>query len=428
MPTRNNPIALVIALAVTGFLVTAASIKAVGQEQVLHAFSGRDGGLSYSSLIFDTAGNLYGTTEGGGHYARPCPSYGCGTVFKLTPGTNGWTETVLHRFDVADGDVPEAGMIFDAAGNLYGTTYSGGRKGYGTVFKLTPGANGRWTERVLHSFDGHYPNHGYGPQGGVIFDATGNLYGTTTYGGRHGQHSGTVFELTPGVNGNWTARVLHNFYAQASMPNAGLVMDAAGNLYGTASTGGRITPACPAGCGAVFKLTPGMNGKWTYAEYPFDSTDGATPNGGLILDAAGNLYGATAQGGTAGSGVVFKLVPSTDDKWTEIVLHSFSGNDGSTPYGNLIFDAAGDLYGTTVSGGSFGFGTAFELVPSANGTWTETVLYDFGEVNGGEDGAAPYAGVILDTAGNLYGTTFAGGNESDCSPYGGCGVVFEIIP
>lgn len=158
----------------------------------------------------------------------------------------------------------------------------------------------------------------------------------------------------------------------------------------------------------------------------FDSTDGATPYAGLILDAVGNLYGTTVQGGEYGSGVVFKLSPGAHGKWTETVLHSFDNNDGKGPFsGSLIFDAAGNLYGTTFEGGEYGFGTVFKLTPGANGTWTETLLYEFGN---GSNGLYPYANLIFDAAGNLYSTTARGGNQGDCAPFGGCGVVFEITP
>ena len=421
MRNRNNAIGLAVALSVAAFLITTASIKAMGQEQVLHAFNGRDGGLSGTGLIFDAAGNLYGSTGGGGRYTRSC-SAGCGVVFKLSPGANGWTETVLHYFNGTDGFGP-SGVIFDAVGNLYGTTSGGGRFGCGNVFKLSPGTNGEWTEIVLHSFNN---TNGDVPSGGVIFDAPGNLYGVTQYGAKG---VGNVFKLTPGADGKWTETVLHSFYnVRAASPSGSLVFDSAGSLYGTASAGGRFLRSCPGnGCGSVFRLAPAANGKWTYNVLrEFDSTDGATPYAGLILDAVGNLYGTTVQGGEYGSGVVFKLSPGAHGKWTETVLHSFDNNDGKGPFsGSLIFDAAGNLYGTTFEGGEYGFGTVFKLTPGANGTWTETLLYEFGN---GSNGLYPYANLIFDAAGNLYSTTARGGNQGDCAPFGGCGVVFEITP
>ncbi len=259
-------------------------------------------------MIIDAAGNLYGTTEYGGDYS--CGGPGCGTVFELMPTEGGgWTEKKLHNFgNGTDGVFPLADLNLDVAGNLYGTTYGGGglcSYGCGTVFELTPNGNGNWTEKVLHSFNDNGTD-GDLPYAGLIFDAAGNLYGTTVAGGS--SYAGTVFELTPHGNGNWTEKVLHSF------SNVG--------------------------------------------------TDGASPFAGLIFDAAGNLYGTTTYGGNH-PGTVFELTPTGGGDWTEKVLHSFSnvGTDGAYPYGGLIFDAAGNLYGTTYLGGTYNYGTVFEVTP-----------------------------------------------------------------
>ena len=315
------------------------------------------------------------------------------------------------------GGYPEAGLILDAAGNLYGTTQWGGTSTVGAVFELTPAAGGTWTEKVLHSFlnDG---TDGVNPVAGLIFDGAGNLYGTTYQGGTYGD--GTVFELTPAAGGTWTEQVLHNFNydsTDGAGPHAGLIFDAAGNLYGTAASGGTYS------YGTAFELTPAAGGTWTEKVlWNFGSgADGSYPQGGLIFDAAGNLYGTTTSGGAHGPGTVFELMPAGGGTWSERVVHSFgNGADGSGPYAGLIFDAAGNLYGTTHQGGTYGYpgGTVFELTPAAGGTWTEKGLYNFGS---GTDGAAPLAGLIFDAVGNLYGTTAAGGTSS-------VGTVFEFTP
>src|ERR1019366_3249147 len=251
-------------------------------------------------------------------------------------------ETVLHNFNFngTDGLSPWAGLIFDAAGNLYGTTHQGGTYGAGTVFELMPVAGGTWTEQVLHSFSNGAD--GGDPQAGLIVDTAGNLYGTTVTGGTYTY--GTVFELTPAAGGTWTETVLHNFNS--------------------------------------------------------DGTDGTYPSAGLIFDAAGNLYGTTQDGGTSNSGTVFELSPDGSGGWTEGVLHSFGvGTDGVHPSQGLVFDAAGNLYGTTFYGGTYAYGTAFELTPAGGGTWTEKILHNFN--SDGTDGYHPHAGLIPDAVGNL---------------------------
>ncbi|MFI5115931.1 MAG: choice-of-anchor tandem repeat GloVer-containing protein, partial [Terriglobales bacterium] len=293
MRGKRFSIELMAALAIFTAILLVTGIGAAAQEKVLYTFQGGtgDGAFPQAGLIFDTAGNLYGTTSLGG-------AYGFGTVFELTPTAGGtWTEKVLYSFknDGTDGSNPKAGVIFDAAGNLYGTTSLGGAgvcqgAGCGTVFELTPAAGGTWTEKVLHSFGG--ATDGVIPEAGLIFDAAGNLYGTTGYGGPY--NWGTVFELTPAAGGTWTENVLYSFQggADGAGPAAGLVFDAAGNLYGTTEVGG--AGVCQGnGCGTVFELTPAAGGTWTEnVLYRFQSgADGANPYDALIFDAAGNLYG-----------------------------------------------------------------------------------------------------------------------------------------
>jgi len=412
----------VLATLIVTLLATSTWAATNWNEKVLHNFgNGTDGYHPEAGLILDAAGNLYGTTYWGGNY-------GDGTVFELTPnGSGGWTETVLYNFcsqtGCADGANPAAGLIFDAAGNLYGTTYGGGTYNYycsggcGTVFKLTPQAGGGWTETVLHSF-GNVLGDGFLPDAGLIFDVAGNLYGTTYAGGAYGQ--GAVFELTPTGGGGWTVNVLFSFnYTDGFGPSAALIFDAAGNLYGTTILGGNY------GAGTVFELTPNPSGGWTETvlhSFNRNGTDGWYPEAGLILYAAGNLYGTTYWGGTqwcggSGCGTVFELTVRYGG-WAYTVLHSFSGGDGAGPSAGLILDAAGNLYGTTSAGGVNGVGTVLELTPIAGGGWTEQVLHNFGN---GTDGVNPWSGLIFDAAGNLYGTTYWGGNYGD-------GTVFELTP
>ena len=407
--------------AVFGFLAIAAPLFAASKEKVLHSFNGQDGNNPFAvSLIFDMSGNLYGTTAVGGRYEG-------GTVFQVAPGGSGkWAEKVLHNFHYFGGKggaVLVAGVIFGSDGNLYGTASNNGAHGHGTVFQLTPAANGKWTENVLCDF--RNSDDGNGPFADVTFDSAGHLYGTTIGGGPYGY--GTVFQLTPAANGKWTEKVLHNFGKgnDGATPNSGLILDTAGNLYGTTSSGG-ANPGCPEfneSCGTVFQLTQGTNGEWTEKVlHNFGiGNDGATPDASLILDTAGNLYGTTYSGGK-GTGTVFQLTPGANGKWIEKVLYSFcsvSGcTDGANPYSGLIFDASGSLYGATTVGGATGDGVVFKLTPAAHGKWTEKVLHTFGE---GKDGAFPGGGLVFDEAGNLYGTTEAGGLT-------GNGTVFEIMP
>jgi uncharacterized repeat protein (TIGR03803 family) len=328
-------------------------------ESILHSFNrdGQDGYESTAGLIFDTHGNLYGTTAYGGD-----SDYG--TVFELTPGSGGWGHNVLHTFNVNDGIYPYAGLVMNGAGTLYGITPHGG-----TVFDLMPGSDG-WTLTVIHDFTRKHGDGG-GPYAGVISDQAGNLYGTTEGGGAY--NAGTVYELKPTTGGGWKERILYNFCptgfpcADGADPGVGvLAMDGSGNLYGTTQVGG---PNC--GCGGcdsvIYKLTRGAHGLWTESvlyNFKADST-GFSPGAGVVLDKAGNLYGTTTIGGSpqCGCGVVFKLSPSKNGKWKYTVLHTFVGSDGAQPDANLILDSKGNLYGTAVTGGTYGYGVVFEVTP-----------------------------------------------------------------
>jgi uncharacterized repeat protein (TIGR03803 family) len=346
--------------------------------------------------------------------------YGAGTVFELSPKTGGgWAETVLHSFGSGkDGVFPEPSLIFDRSGNLYGTTDLGGKYEYGMAFELSPKAGGGWTEAVLHNFNKNGKDGIY-PWSGLIVDANGNLYGTTWEGGEYGD--GTVFELSPETGGGWTETILHSFNGKDGvLPEAALTLDAFGNLYGTTFQGGKN------GTGTVFELSPKTNGNWTEAVlHNFGNfIDGRNPQATLIFDASGNIYSTTVNGGNHGFGTVFELSPKTGGGWAETILHSFNnaGNGGYIPFASVILDASGNLYGATSTGGKYGAygsgGTVFKLSPGAGGGWTETLLHSFGK---GTDGSNPDASLIFDSSGHLYGTTVEGGKDGD-------GTVFEITP
>ena len=414
--------ALMIVIVIVMFAPVAA---AQSKYKTLYRFTGStDGNLSQASLIFDQVGNLYSTTTLGGA--------GYGTVFELTPNQDGsWTESVLYSFTGgADGADPFAGLIFDQAGNLYGTTYQGGSAGVGTVFQLTQTKNGNWSESVLHSFTG---SDGSYPVGGVILDANGNLYGATTAGGKGSCYvfapgCGTIFDLTPNLDGTWTENVLYSFkgVTDGSYPDHGsLLFDAAGNLYGATAAGGK--GSCGVfgpGCGTIFELIPNSDGTWKeQVLHRFSGgKDGATPEPTLIFDQSGNLYGTTLLGGAHGVGNVFEVTPNADGSWKEKVLHQFKGGDWG-PWAGVIFDRAGNLYGTTLTGGNLsvcgdqGCGVVFKLAPNSNGGWTETVLHTFMD----HPGALPNALLIFDASGNLYGTTAGDSSKT-------YGSVFEITP
>ncbi len=335
---------------------------------------------------------------------------------------------VLHSFNpgIRDGLNPQGTLIFDTSGNLYGTTYGGGVNGCfgstfncGTVFELSPTSAGEWTEKVLHNFG--RGQDGSSPSAGLVLDASGNLYGATDLGGANGY--GTVFELSPAKDGNWTEKVLHHFNyngRDGMYPYGGVMVDASGNVYGTTAGGGSL------GSGTVFELVPTANGRWMEKilhnfVYPGTAADGWAPWGGVIADALGNLYGTTSAGGPYGYGTVFELSPMVSGNWTEKILHNFNydGTDGVQSYAKLAFDRAGNLYGSTPGGGAGNRGTVFELVPLSNGVWKEKIAHDF--IADGTDGVQPGAGVIVDGSGNILGTTIG-------SSARGFGTVYELVP
>jgi uncharacterized repeat protein (TIGR03803 family) len=414
-----------------GLIVVVAPAFAASKEKVLYSFCSAqlcpDGANPMAGLISDAAGNLYGTAYHGGN--SNCIR-GCGTVFELTRANGKWKQKVLHHFenDGKDGYYPVASLIFDSAGNLYGTTSAGGADQVGIVFELTFEKDGKWNEKILHSFVSTTAD-GWQPDDALVFDAAGDLYGTTYQGGTY-QGYGTVFKLTPGANGHWSEKVLHNFDFNGKdgyNPIAGLIFDGSGNLYGTTVVGGTTSN------GSVFEMTPGKSGSWTeQVLYSFTGgSDGSLSNSSLVRDSAGSLYSTTVAGGNpnctrgGGCGTVFKLTPDAGGTSTFTTIHMFDEKDGAFPQGGLIFDGAGNLYGVTNEGGAYktggcenlGCGIVFELKPGSGGNWTESVLHSFND--NGVDGWEPSAGLIRDAAGNLYGTTCQGGAN-------GFGIVFEI--
>jgi len=400
---------------------------AAPKYKVLHTFTGgTDGEAPFAPPIFDKAGNLFGTTDTGG--GTGCSGgLGCGTVYELVRSGSEWTESVVYAFTGGtDGAYAVSGVIFDAPGHLYGVTYAGGEAGVGTAYELMPGSSG-WTESVLHSFTGG--SEGQGPTyGGLTFDKHGRLYGMTNAGGLY--DSGTLFELIQD-KGGWGEKTLLVFGGEDGYePPGPVVLDATGNVYATATWGG--TP----GGGTVVEWMRDTKKEKTLYDFKCynsqcKSKDGWNPEAGVIFDKSGNLYGTTSFGGSGGCpggcGTVFELSHFSGGKWKETLLYSFKGgSDGARPFSSLVFDKAGNLYGTTYGGyGAQDFGTVFKLKPSSGGRWSEAVLHRF---TGGGDGRGPIAGVVLDAEGNVFGTTEFGG-QAGCGEFAdGCGVVFEITP
>ena len=401
--------------------VGVSAIPAVSNESVLHSFIGgaTDGELPQSKLIMGPSGTLFGTTPTGGEH-------NLGTVFELTLSGSTWTEKVLYNFSgTPDGANPNSALVMDALGNLYGTTTHGGiygasSSGYGTFFELSPLA-GSWILTGIYSFeggkDGFYPYNNEG----LVRDSSGNFYGTTSQGGLSGL--GTAFEIIPPPTGStiWTKKILHNFEDNATdggRPQNSLILDTHGNLFGTTFYGGAH------GHGTVFELSPNPpNQLWlSTLLYSFGATatDGIEPWCSLVLSATGNLYGTTTVGGLYNGGTIFQVTPGNPS--IELILYNFDGatGDGINPFAGLTRDFAGNLYGTTQAGGSYHLGTVFELPLGAPGK--PTVLHNFGGTNIGDDGASPQHGALLvDSQGNLYGTTDVGGTHS-------LGTVFKVTP
>jgi uncharacterized repeat protein (TIGR03803 family) len=408
-------------------------------ETVIAAFTGNSGAYVgsnpfFPNLIRDASGNLYGTASGGGN--PDCVQFtghACGVIFQLTPVNGGaWKENIVYSFGGGTDGSAAGTLVLDAKGILYAVTSDGGNKGFGTFFKLTPNSGPAWKKTVLHNFGGGA--RGATPAGNLVADAAGNFYGTTAQGGNvkcsMGEPPlgcGIVFRFSRGPRAPWKETVLYTFKDLSDgLASSELAIDAQGNLFGATIIGGPD----PNAAGTVFKLSPKPTGSWPKTIlYTFIyGTNGSSPAGGVILDAAGNLYGATTMGGDmncghGGCGTVYQLTPTPNGPWQETSLHIFEGgSDGISPWGRLAFDSQGNLFGTTSQGGNAcsgsGCGTVFELAKSI---WTETVIHSFA---GGNDGIGPLSGVIVDPLGQLYGTTVNGGGTA-CGG-GGCGTVYQI--
>lgn len=415
---QNRLLAAAAALTLLlAFAVLADEAAHAQNYTVIHNFvGGADGAAPMGGLTFDRAGNLYGLANFGGNTGGNCGTTGCGVVYKLTKHNSSWVLNALYNFAGGDdGANPQtASVVFGPDGAIYGSTYYGGGgcpgNGCGTVFKLQPPANVchsvscLWSETLLHAFNG---SDGAGPVGAVIFDSGGNLDGATNNGSFN--NGGAIYQLNAG---GWHELILFHPYGY---PGSSVSIDHAESLYGTTFNGGTNK------FGSIYQLTQSGSGWLETDLYDFtNGADGSYPIAGVIFDDAGNLYGATASGGAGNSGTVFKLTKSNGN-WSYSLLYTFQGpNNGNLiagPVGNLVMDAGGTLYGTTLVDGAFGFGAVFKLSPS-NGNWTYTSLHDF---TGGSDGGYPYSNLVFDGNGNLYGTASSGGTW-------GLGVTFEITP
>jgi uncharacterized repeat protein (TIGR03803 family) len=403
-PGSVTGIATLFAMGLALSLLPMPSLRAQTAYTVIHNFTGgSDGATPYAGVTIDGAGNLYGTTYAGGR------SYGVIYQLKLRDGD--YTANSLYEFtDGADGAYPYDRVVFGPDRVLYGTTYEGGNDDNGVVFKLQPPPAAcatvlcSWRETALFAFPANGSGGIHPWLGDVIFDGTGNMYGTTAAGSEGG---GAVWELTP--PGTWNGETLLNSFTHTDgfYADGGPILDSSGNLYGTTFTGGTNYRY-----GVVYQLVPSSGGWSENVLYNFSGgNDGSLPIGGLAFDASGNLYGAATYGGAEGGGTIFELSPSGSG-WTFSVLHSFNGSGdcpigdpGPGPWAQLTVDSAGNLYGTTCADGAHQYGNVFELSPSSGG-WTYTDLYDF---TGGSDGGYPVSNAVCDSAGSLYGTASAGG-------------------
>jgi uncharacterized repeat protein (TIGR03803 family) len=406
-----------IAAIVTIFLL-AIGAQAADKYSVIRTFNPSAGGaIPYGALLMDKSGNLFGANSAGG-------TNGWGTIFELTPnGTGGWKYTQLYDCGVRlDCAVPMGSLVLDQDGNLFGVT------AFGNVFEISPDGAGGWTGSVIRAFNGGFDGSAPSP---LVRDTAGNLYGTNATGGSHSL--GYVFELSP-AGGSWSLIHLHDFGGSdgAETTNTagnivgGVIFDAAGNLYGTTGAGGSSSK-CSGGCGVIFELK-NQSGVWTESVlHSFGGSDGSNPNASLFMDHAGNLYGTATSGGVDGLGVVFESSPGSGG-WTTRVLHGFTGThlDGAYPNAALISDPAGNLYGTTFAGGGdlkscqvmSDFGCGTVFELSLSaGRWKTTILHAF---SGRKDGGFP-GGVLLGSDGDLYGAAQSGGKLYE-------GVIFQLSP
>jgi uncharacterized repeat protein (TIGR03803 family) len=421
----NKPSLTLRVAALAAIVLGLAASAAAQTEATIYNFGPTPPTNPYTGVTLDSSGNLYGVS----YYGQ--------TAYKLSRSGNEWQATTLYTFTAGDsGLYPSSPPVFDFDGNLYGVAAGGGAHNQGVVYKLTPTSQGPWQETVLYSFTGG--KDGAGPAYNVIFDKAGNLYGTTSYGGSYAnnficqtdyQGCGTIFELSPTRNGQWNFHLLYTFTDHFNdFGPAFLAFDSAADLYASSSGGpsgfeGQSSP------GSILKFTPSSSGQWTPSViYDFANYDGGEP-GNIVFDSAGNIYGPAFRDGTPncetgigaeGCGEVFKLSRGSGGKYTLTVLYAFSGySDGAFPEGLVLLH--GNLYGDTFQGGSAweqdGNGVIFELSPNSDGTFTETTVFTFQ----GSDGSWPESIPVVDSAGNLYGTTVYGGAN-------GAGVAWEYTP
>ncbi len=435
MISKRNSQLLWIVAAITAITLSLAVRAQAQTETVLYNFVPRyTGDVPDGTVLLDGSGDIFGSTQFGGN----C----CGTVYELSPASGGgWAYKVLKGFSNGSfGSYVSPTLVRDSAGNLYGTTINGGNTsvscngtGCGVVFELSPTTSGQWKETVLHKFSGG--TDGANPYGSLLIGPDGSIYGTTVRGGnnhqcttKYVQGCGVVFKLSNSGTG-WREQVLYTFTkAVGDAPNAGLVMDNAGNIYGTTSAYG----------GILFELSPTTSGEWTETTViNFLSTNWGYPETGLLRDAAGNMYGTTFNPAgecpySGACGTVFELSPVSGGGWTQSVLHTFTpGTDFAYPF-NVTMDSSGNLYGVAIYGysdltlcGQQGCGGVFELSPSSNGTWTESIPHVF--TDGADGNPNGISGVAIDNSGNVFGTAAAGGSDiRGCQDGNGCGVIFEI--
>lgn len=405
-------------------------------ETVLWAFNPGHGDPTFpyeNALSSDNSGNLYGVTASGG-------AYNGGAAFKLTPNANGsWTKTVFYSFPNDGSTSLIGGLAVSAEGNVYGVSSQGGANDTGYVYELSRTTAGAWARTIIHTFGkccSEGPD-GTSPFAGVIVDPQGRLYGTTSGGGPTGY--GIVYELAASKNDTWSETVIHsfNYFQEGGYPFSPLLLDPSGNLYGTNAQGGLINYECPVGCGSVFKLAR-SGSSWTFdLLHLFDGVDGQYPRySGVIMDKAGNLYGTTEsggiiEGGAYGVGTVWELVASRSPNVYNIqVLHNFPTGgsvDGVDLLAGVTMDSKGNLFGTTFEGGTYnqpyGGGIVFELTKGSNNQWNETILHEFTTE---ADGGNPSGGVVV-MNGKVFGMTECGGLYP-CTAYNSSGVVFEITP
>jgi uncharacterized repeat protein (TIGR03803 family) len=384
-----------------------------GQSQtytVLHVFSGaNDGANPLTGVAIDRSGNLYGSTNFGGFRDRVCAPLGCGLLFKLTDRGAGWILNPIYTFQGGDDGAYPGPLAIASDGTLYGATGQGGHSNDGIVFRLQPPTSActtalcSWSKTLLHEFSGG--GFGANPYGALRL-TSGNIYGVTIGGGSSFPY-GTAYELTPG-NGGWAETILN---ANLTSPDSGPVLDSTGNIYGTTSVGGDHNK------GTVYQLVSSGSGWTLNTLVSFGNGNGSVPEGGLVMDPGGNLFGTTSSGGANDVGTVFEL-SQQNGTWTLTTLYDFPAQQGQ-PMASLTLDAAGNIYGTT----NQGFGSVFKMTHGSSG-WTFSVLHQFA---GGANGRNPdEAAVTLDANGNIFGTTGGGGDNQNCVD--GCGVVWEITP